>query len=197
MKVKNFLNRNKFKGVSLLELLIAIALAGIVGVLVAGIFFANSRLFSDQQTSIAVSDQNRLALDEITKEVRQSVKVVETCAGCGGETTGGNTLILRNWPIDSAGKPIPPAGCFYDYIIYKRNTANNNLLKQIIPHSSSARTTSTKIIATDVVDLQFSYENPNPPDANQISTTVQTQASTIFGKTHSSAQEAKAVLRNR
>ena len=195
---RDFVNlKSENFGVTLLELLIAMALVGIVGVLVAGIFFANSRLFSNQQTSIAVSDQSTLALDETTGQIRQAAKVVKTCAGCAGATTGENTLILRAWPTDEQGNPVNPEGCFYDYIIYKRDPANNTLVKQVIPHSQSSRTALTRIVATYVVNLEFSYDNANLAQASQITTNVKTQASTIFGKTHSSAQQAKAVLRNR
>src|SRR3989344_2670901 len=119
------LTTNLKGGLSLIELLIAFSIIGLVSILVASIYFAHSRLFSTQNTSIDVSSQNRLALDEMTNQIRESQAVVSTCAGCLGDTTSPTVLVLQIWPIDVNGEPFQPMAGAYDFIVYKRDPSDN------------------------------------------------------------------------
>lgn len=193
---------SKFKksGFTLLELLIALAIVGIIGVLIAGIFFAHSRLFSNQQTSVGVSEQNALALDEITGQIRQSQTVVTTCSSCGSYATGSNTLVLQAWPVDSQGSPIEPTASNYDYIIYTRDTSQNKLLKITFADVTSNRSSGTRTVIANVLDLVFDDGSGSFPadlgQVTQVRVKITTQATTT-NKTHVITQEAKAVLRNK
>ena len=188
---------NRFLGLSLIELIIAFSVVGLVSLLVASVYFAHFRLFNNQNTSIEVSSQNRLALDEITNQIRQSESIVNTCTGCSGDTTSPTVLILRLWPQDSSGEPIDPGSSAYDFIIYKRDpTDNTKFTRKIIADAVSSRTSDNKIIATNTSDLQFSYDNADPTLASQVTITIATTANS-GGKTITKTQSASAVLRNK
>ena len=58
-------------GFTIVELLTSISIIGLVSLLVASIYFAHFRLFSNQNTAIDVASENKLALDEITKSSRR------------------------------------------------------------------------------------------------------------------------------
>jgi|SRR3990167_448278 len=183
-------------GLALIELLIAFSIIGLVSILIAAVYFAHSRLFSTQNTLVDVSSQNKLALDEMTNQIRESQEVVSTCALCAGDTTSNSLVVLQIWPIDSSGEPFEPTGSDYDFIVYKRDTDNTKLIKKIIPGAGSQRKASQKIIATNISDLQFTYDNPDPTLASEVTINLTTSAIS-GGKTITSSQTTMAVLRNK
>ncbi len=181
----------------MIDLLTGLAVGGFVLVVVASIYLAHFRLFSNQNTAIDAATQNKLALDEITNQIRQSQAVVSTCASCGGDTTGANILVLRLWPLDGSGDPQDPAGSNYDYIEYRLDsTSPTNLIRKTFPYNTSTRKSDTRIVATNVSNLTFSYDNADPTLALEITTDV-TTAKTANGKAQTIDQSAKAILRNK
>ena len=64
------------------EILIGIGLIGIIALFVASVYFAHFRLFSNQVTIIDVATQNKIALDEMTNEIRESQQVAARIASC-------------------------------------------------------------------------------------------------------------------
>lgn len=188
----------KSAGFTLIELLAGLALAGFVLVLVASIYLAHFRLSSDQNTAIDTSVQNELAFNEITNQIRQSQAVVSTCTACGTDTTGANILILKLWPLDQNNNPQDPSGTNYDYIEYKLSPADpTQLIREIFPSPISTRTVGTRIVATNISSIVFSYDNADPTLATEITTTITTTKKTINGKTQTTTRSANAILRNK
>lgn len=189
------------KGVSLVELLIGIGLFSVVSILFVTIVLTNSRIFSDQKTNIYIATQNRLALDEMINQIRESVTVTNNCTVCGSNITSNSlVLILEIWPIDASGNPFDPATTTgSDYIVYKLDDPPNNtkLVKKIFVTSDngSARQNSTDILASGVTNLLFSYDAP-PPDTSEVTIELTTEGNSIR-KPLSVTQTAKANLRNK
>jgi hypothetical protein len=184
-------------GISFAEYMIAFAIFAIISMTAAGIYLAHFRLFTNQNTAIDVNTQGKMALDDITNQLRQSETIVATCASCGADTTGTTTLILRLWPIDASLEPIDPAGANYDYILYKRNPGNTSQLIRITyPYATSTRKPGTHVVAINIGNLQFTYDNATPSQAAQVTVTVTTTA-TAGGKTQTFTDSAKADLRNK
>ena len=163
--------------------------------MVAAIYFAHFRLFSNQNTAIDVSTQARLGTDEITNQLRQAESVVANCTPCGSDTTGANILIIRAWPIDAAGEPIAPAGANYDYIEFKLDTGSK-LVRITYPHASSTRPGGTHIVSAYVSSLTFTYDNPTPANAGEVTAVVTTQLA-AGNKTHTATETGKGTLRNK
>ncbi|MBI3342040.1 hypothetical protein HY024_02870 [Candidatus Curtissbacteria bacterium] len=183
--------------VTLVEFLTSFAIVGVIAVLVGGIYLAHFRLFSNQNTAIDVSTQNKLALSEVSNTVRQSESIVDTCPSCGSDTTGTTILILRLWPQDATGEPIDPGTTNYDYILYKRNPGDTSKLIRITyAYSGSSRKNGTKVIATSMSNLAFAYDNGTPSAARQVTTSVTTTATTGT-KTQTSTESDIANLRNK
>lgn len=113
-------------GFTLIETLIGVALIAVISFLMASVFVAHFKLFYDQNSVIDISGQNKIGLDEITNQIRQSESVVTTCANsaCPDDVTGPNTIVLRLWPIDVNREIIDSQGTNFDYIIYKREPAS-------------------------------------------------------------------------
>src|SRR4030042_5309575 len=125
-RIKKSVNRepttvNK-NGFTLVELITSMAILGIASIMIASIYFAHARLFSNQNTSIDLSTESRLALDEMTNQIRESQSVVSSCPLCGGDTTSPTALVLQLWSLDVNDEPIDSA---FNYIVYKRGTADN------------------------------------------------------------------------
>lgn len=183
-------------GVSSVELAIVIGLIGLVSVLLAPVYLTHFRLFSNQNASIEVANQNRLALEDMVNQIREAQTIVSTCSNCSGDTTSANILVLQVWPVNAGGEPFEPTGSGYDYIIYKLYSDKNQLIKKTVADSASFRPASTKIIASNVISLQFSYNNADPTQASQVTINLTNQLKAL-NKTQTIAQEAKAVLRNK
>jgi len=163
-------NNQLAPGVTLVELIAGLGIIGVIIVMLASLYFAHTRLFSNQNTSIEVASQNRLAVDEITNQIRESEAVVSSCTACSPDSTSQTTLILQLWPLDTNGDPTEPT-TGSDYIIYKKgDNDNTKLIKKIVADTSSSRQSSEKIIATNISSLTFTYEpdNNDPPTATAV-----------------------------
>ena len=184
-------------GLTLVEILISMGILAVIMSFIAIIYFAHFKLFSNQSTSIDVASQNRLAIEEITNQIRESQSVVTTCSACSGDTTGSQILVLQIWPLTAQGEPFDPGGSNYDYMVYKKDPADNTkLLKKILPGAGSSRTSSSKILVSDISDLQFAYDNVDVTQAKEVTVTVTTSANSI-SKPQTYSQSSKATLRNK
>ena len=183
------------RGVSLVEILVGLSVFGFVTILIASLYFTHFKLFSNQNTLVDLSSQNKLVLDDITNQVRESQGVATSC--CGGDTTSATVLVLQLWPLDAAGEPFQPAGNAYDFVVYQRDSSDNTkLLKKTAPDATSTRVAKTSILSSTVANLAFTYDNVDPTLASEITIDV-TNTQTTYGKTHTISQSASAVLRNK
>lgn len=190
-------SRSLRPGVSMIELVTGFGIIGIISVMVAGVYFAHFKIFSNQNTSIEVNESNRIALDEMISQIRQGQAVVSTCSACSGDTTGSSVIVLRLWPLNASGDPTDPTSGNYDYVVYKQDAANTkNLIKKVLPDASSTRPSVNKIIATNTQSLAFSYDNADPTSAGEITVTL-TSSATSINKTHTVTYSSKAILRNK
>lgn len=185
------------KGVSLVELISALAIVGLISMLAVTLYFAQFRLFTTHNTAIDIFSQNKIALNEIEMEIKEGESIVNTCTNCAGDTTTAALVIVRLWPLDANSEPQDPIGTNYDYVIYKRDPQDfTRLVKKTIPGTGSSRVSQTNVIAVSISNLQFTYDNADPALANEVTVTITTTATTN-GKTQTATQSTKAVLRNK
>ncbi len=184
-------------GFSLAEILIAISISSIIMLILGYVFVSYFKLFNNVKSLVEVSSSNKLILDELISQIREGESIVSSCPGCGSYVTGPGTLILQLWPLDTNNVPFEPTSTNYDYVIYSLDPAQNtNLVKIIVPDATSTRSASTKIMASDILNLAFAYNNADPTQANEITVNVQNSLK-ITGRTQTTSQQIKAVLRNR
>lgn len=185
------------KAFTIIELLIVFSLSSVIIMVLGSVFVSHFKLFNNVKSLVEVSSSNKLVLDELITQIRESDAIVSTCSACGGITTGSNSLILELWPLDTSSNPFEPTSNNFDYVLYFRDpTKTNNLIKKIIPDTTSSRVASTKIMANDISNLSFSYNNADPTLAGEITATVQNSL-VIAGRTQTTSQQVKAVLRNK
>ena len=195
----------KNRGFTLIEFIVVFGLIGIIAVLISTPYFGFFRLFLNQFTAIDVATENKLALDEIVSQIRQSESVATSCPPCynPNDSSTQDRLILRLWPIDAQGKPFYPANQAYDYIVYDRinpqlNIIDTQLRKTTYPAVGSTRRSGTKVNGTNVSSLQFAYDAPAYALYNTYTVTVTLGTSKVYDqKTHTILQSADAALRNK
>ena len=198
LTIQQFNNLTIKRGFTLVEFLVGFGLVGIISVLVAALYFTNFRLFSNQNASIDINSQNKIAIDEITNQLRQSQAVASSC--CGGDASGVNALVLQLWPLDVNGDPTDP-NPNYDYIVYKIDpTDPTRIQKKTVPAAGSTRPASTKVLSTDLAanGLSFTYapDNASPQTAEKITVSI-TTTKTANGKTQTVTQTGNGTLRNK
>ena len=183
-------------GVSLVELLIAMSIVGILGVLIAALYFSHFKLFSSQNTRIEVASENKIALEEMTNQIRESQGVAASCCS-PTETTGANVLVLQIWLLNASGDPTEPnpsPAPQYDYIVYKK--VSDTLKKTIVPAAGSTRPSSDKIIASKINALAFTFDNADVTQAAQVTINLTTQ-NTVNNITQTDTKTSTAVIRNK
>lgn len=183
-------------GFTLIEILISVAILAVITLVVGSILISHLNLFNNVKQLVDISSSNKLALDELISQIREGSSIVSTCSNCNGDTTSSTVLVLQLWPLDAAKNPFEPTAD-YDYVIYKRDaTDNKKLIKKIVADPASSRTNSTKVMAADITNLTFSYDNATPSLASEITVEV-ANTLTIANKTQTVSQQVKAVLRNK
>ncbi|MEK7581528.1 MAG: prepilin-type N-terminal cleavage/methylation domain-containing protein [Patescibacteria group bacterium] len=186
----------RIKGLTLVELLIAAALLGFVMLTLGYIFINHFKFFQDQSALITITEDNKVVLDEMINQIRESQSIVASCTPCGPDTTGANLIILQIWPLNATNEPFD-GGTNFDYIQYKRDATDNTILKKIVyPTATSTRSSLNKIVATRVSDLTFTYNNATPAQATEVTAKIKLSATT-GSKTQDIEREATALLRNK
>ena len=149
----------RVKGLTLIEVLVAMGIAMVVGVLLVVIMVNSAGLFTNQSSKV----QQGLNINDALSQVRSSLKqasAVATQYSSGGSTytTGTNQLVLKVSSIDSSGNIISNT---FDYFVFLKD---QNLLRfKIFPDPGSSRQTKDQIFSTSLDDLIFKYFNSAAP----------------------------------
>ena len=199
------------KGITLAELMIGGGIAAILMIVLAAFYFGQFKAFSNQTVAIDLSSQGRIAVDDISNNIRQSESVCTTsCGSLSGSTV--SVLTLRLWPlVGTPGQPRnPTSSSDYDYLSYSKD-AQNNLIRNIdasaVSPASTRKEETNKIIASSLhptTGLSFIYydslgtplSSPNEANAVEIKITVVNQK-IFLGKTNTITQEKRILLRNK
>lgn len=188
---------NSNKGLSLVELQIAGAILAMVTLLIGSFYFTYTRFFNEEKTQITIASDNKIALDEIVTQTKESTNFVLGCSTCGGDTNSTSTiLILEIWPLNNNKLPQDPGTTNFDYIVYKQN--GNNFIKNIFPSAISTRPSQTeKILASDIKSVLYEYNLPaDIANSTEVTITLESEKKSLI-KTHTFSQSAKALLRNK
>ncbi|MDO8573523.1 MAG: hypothetical protein Q7R77_02105 [Candidatus Daviesbacteria bacterium] len=188
------------KGLTLVEVLVAMGIATIVGGLLVVIIINSASLFSNQSSKI----QAGLNINDTLSQIRGSIKQASAIAnqyqdGPTTYTTGVNTLVLKVSSIDLSNNIIADT---YDYFVFFKD---QNFLRFKIfpnPHPASFRKAANQIFSNIVDSLTFQYFNSatppaevNPLDATTVKIILTLKQKVDAGfETHTATSEAN--LRN-
>ncbi|MDO8576943.1 MAG: type II secretion system protein [Candidatus Daviesbacteria bacterium] len=148
------------RGLTLIEVLVAMGIATAVGALLVVIMVNSAGLFSKQSSKVQAGLNINDALSQIRSSIKQANAVAsEYISGQTTYTTGGNQLVLKVSSVDSSGNIINNT---VDYFVFFQD--QSYLRFKTFPDPSSSRKESDRIFSTAVDSLNFQYFNSaNPP----------------------------------
>ncbi len=160
----------KQKGLTLVELLVAMSILSILTLIIGQIYVNNVRSVQRQQINAQLQRQGKIALDEIISDVRSAWEVKEQVID--GDTqykASEKVLILKVPALDDEGN-IKYEGeeiLYFDYIIYTIENSKRVVKNTIIDPQSQRPREQNHTIAEDVdfENSSFTYQPKNPPSS--------------------------------
>lgn len=186
-------------GFSLVEVLIAVTVSGLAGILIVALLVQNNGLFFQQSAKVSQGLRINDAASQVSELIKSSSSVSSTnLIGSPEYSTGSDTLVLALPAFDSSGNLLTNV---YDYGIITRDSQNLNLLRKIIfTDSASARKSENRVLATKLVRLTFVYFDDS---GNVVSSTSATRINFTINldekagyKTQQSSASGQINLRN-
>lgn len=186
------------QGFTLVEILIASAIALIVGLFLTSILINNNGVFYKQSSLVNTGLSSNDVMSEIDKSITQAVSVaVAYPQDTPLYTTGANTLILKVPALGADGS----IENVYDYIVIAKDASKNNVLrKKVFPDVSSIRKAEDLVMTTILNSISFNYLNKagvivEPQTATSVKTTLKVQSN--FGAVSSDgSSSAVTTLKN-
>lgn len=185
-------------GFTLVELILAIGISSVVGVLLLVIIVNSTGLFYNQSSKLSEGLNINDALSKIKSSVRLANSVASSYTNEQSTFTSGETqLVFKVSSIDSANNIIPDV---YDYYVFYLN--QKQLRLKVFPDTSSFRKAQDQIFSTNVDSLKFQYfDSASPPGevapniASKIRVTLTLKQNSGLGSIINTAT-AEANLRN-
>lgn len=186
------------KGLTLVEVLIAMGVAIVVGALLVVIVVNSAGLFYSESSRISQGLGTNDALSKIRSGIKESNAVAASYISGGTTYTSFATQIVLKIPtIDSLGNT---ASDTFDYIVFFRD--QTKLRYKLFPDAQSSRKSQDQIFSTSVDSLIFKYlDSQNPP--NEVSPASATKVRIILSLKQKTGQNievntatSEASLRN-
>ena len=148
------------KGLTLIEVLVAMGIATVAGMLLVVIIVNSAGLFTRQSSKVSGGLSINDALLQIRGSIKQASAVVgQYISGPITYTTGVSQLVLKVSSIDSSGNIIANT---YDFFVFFVD--QGSLHFKTFPDSSSFRKAADQVLSIGVDSLNFQYFNSaNPP----------------------------------
>jgi prepilin-type N-terminal cleavage/methylation domain-containing protein len=187
------------KGFTLLEMLITLSLAGVVGVLLIQLLVQNNGFFYQQQATVSQGLNLNDAVSQISSDIRSSSAVLVGYPVATPTTSSSLTSLVVAIPsIDSSGNSISNTS---DYIVISKDSSNPKVLKEwLYPDPASSRVSREKVLLKDLALINFYYKNSNgqavsPAQATQINFVINVQTK-MGTSSKESSSSAEVTLRN-
>lgn len=169
------------KGLTLIEVLVAMGIATVAGVLLLVIIVNSAGLFTDQSSKVSAG----LSVNDAFSQIKASIKQASAIS----DQSGPNQLVLRVLSIDSVGNIIE--NTYDDFIVM---VDQKNLHFKIIHNPSSFRQDGDSILANNVDNLNFQYFDSANPPAEVVPASASKVRISLSVKTNTATAEAN--LRN-
>ena len=140
MRLKN----KKSSGFTLIEVLIASAIAAVIGAVIVVAFISGQNSFVMGTNLLEIHVDARVAMEWIVRDVQWANDGVITYIG------GANVLVLSIPSIDAANDI---KDMYFDSVVYTLN--GTNLMRLVEPDAVSSRIPASDTIANNITNLQF------------------------------------------
>lgn len=199
------------RGFTLIEILVALIIIPILILIVGQTYNTYFKTFLNQSALIQANTQNKIALEEISNTISESIGVGScffgdhtTCQSFGFPSnlriSNATTIILLYWPIDPTTKiPYNPSNSKYDRITY--TLAGNQVRKYTLVNDGgnpTTRQTGNKYLFSGITSLTFVYDPPSGDNytAKKVTITLTTESKN-GNKTFTSTNTSEVYLRNK
>ncbi len=149
------------KGLTLVEILIAMGVAVVVGILLLSVMINSAGLFYRESSKLQEGLNINDALSKVRQSTKQSSGVIASYTYGGTTYTSSATQVVLKIPaLDNLGNIISNTN---DYIVFFQD--QNKLRYKLFPDAQSSRKSQDQIFSTSVDSLTFKYLNSqNPPN---------------------------------
>jgi len=196
------MNKQKsIRGFTLVEIMIATGVSLIIVGIIVEVLMTSQRSFSTGVGLMRVHSNARLAMDQLTRDVKWA-RQIATSVTIGGTTytTGDNELVLEVPSLDASGEILAVT---FDTIVYHLTGASPDQIERIVsPDGASSRLSEEKIVANEVTAFDLSSGGvglssiANLQSVNDISITVTTSITVIGDQSVQETLSSRAKLRN-
>lgn len=165
------------RGLTLIEVLIAIVINALMAIAAFSIFIASTYLQYDAYNHNLVNNEVRKVADYLTTDVREAVEVVNQDAS-GTYSNAADTLILKMPALSktansaaglAVGDPINVDSTVptnFDYVVYTPDSLTGFSKRVVLPSASSSRSAETRILGRGSNnELGFKAKFDSKPDA--------------------------------
>lgn len=188
------------RGFSLVELIIAIAVIGILTVVLSAIIVTSQRSAAVERTRADLVTENRLLIDETSRNIKSARSVLASATILASSyTTGGETLILELPAVDANQTIITSV---FDTQVWRKNGSDYQFIQD--GGAGSVRPdTASRNFSERLSSLTFTYYDTN---GNELVTNFQnaqsveiatTLSKTVRGQAITSTLTDTATLRNK
>lgn len=148
-------------GLTLIEVLIAMGIASVVGALLLVIMFNSAGLFYQQSSKVGQGLGLNDALSQIRSSIRQSSAIASSYTdGSTIYTSSATQLVLKVASIDASGNLVPDT---FDYFVFFKDETKLRF-KSFLAPQSNGRKASDRILSLNVENVLFQYYDlANPP----------------------------------
>lgn len=162
-------------GFTIVEMLVTLTVASLVGALLLAIFVSNTGVFYRQTAKVTQGVNLNDALSIIKGKIKEAKAASLTYPETGSPTytSSSQVLVLKLFTIDCSGNV---SSTDFDYVVFAVSAGFLNY--KVFPYSSCGRNAEDQVISKDVDSINFEYLNSSgmpvatPPDATRIKTTI-------------------------
>lgn len=153
------------RGLTLVEVLIAMGISVIVGALLLVIILNSSGLFLNQSSKVGQGLESNDALAKIRETIRESSLIASSYPESASPvyTSGSGQLVLKLSSVDSNGNIVSDT---YDYFVFFFDT--DKLRLKSFPDTQSTRKAQDQILSFNVDSIKFQYFDSTVPP-NEVS----------------------------
>lgn len=178
------------KGMSLVEVIIASAIAGVIGVLLVGFLVQNNGIYFNQTSKISQGTSLNDSSSKIDSVIKNASSVALNYPISNPQyTSDTSTLVLALPSIDSQSTIIENT---FDYAVIAKDAQKPNVLrKQIFPNPSSSRKSENTVLSTTLSQITFLYYDStghivSPTLATKVAYSINQNQKASFGNQTSS-----------
>ena len=156
-------------GLTLVEAIIAVAIAAVLGILLPIIIVNSSNIFYKQTSKVSQGLGLNDALSKMKETIKESSSVAPAYPASGSPvyTSASQQIVLKIPSLDVSGNTISNT---YDYFVFFLDA--DKLRSKIFPDVSSTRKSGNQILATNVNTLSFKYYNSVTPPQEVLPTSA-------------------------